>query len=359
MAIPTHAGSGVAQAFEGLAGRLTTQVLEVGLANAGAETLGVPITEVLVEGSAGALGQHGAASSTRGGVAALAAHGVGNHAPASPRFQQGAVHEDVTGLGDVADAHARIPGALPAGVDIPEGIDDVHGVVGAAERGGDASAPGLLVEYLPGPELERVVGAGDAGHGRVLLAELLEGLAELPGVEDGLGARLVVAGVDGGGVGPEVVTAGPTPGLELLGHLGELGDVVAVDVHAHAHEHAAIERQGDVPGDALERAGAILVDAPAVMLPGRTIDGHLEAGNTVLGEQVLVGIQLGGVGDGVDGDIATGTHLLDEVLDDGPAAGQEGLAAEEDEPAGDGRTFLDAVRRLDVAHSLEDAVRHG
>ena len=81
-------------------------------------------------------------------------------------------------------------------------------------------------------------------------------------------------------------------------------------------------RAVDVVGDALEGGGAVGVDAPLVVLGGRTVEGDLQRGDALSREEVLVGVEVGPVGDRPEAGGARLARPAHDVLDRGATGGE-------------------------------------
>src|SRR5262249_8293234 len=155
---------------------LAPHVLEVRLGHAGPEALGVAVAEIGVRLAGRVLRVRRAAAAARGGVATLAADGVRDDVATAPLLEHPAVHHHGTGLGDVTDPFTRLSGALPARIDVGEGIDDVHRGMGAAERRAElCDRPVLTIEDPARLPRDRVVRELDATEPWIALLELLHG----------------------------------------------------------------------------------------------------------------------------------------------------------------------------------------
>src|SRR6185312_2325935 len=179
-------------------------VLQVGLGDAGAETVRETIAIIGVEGSILIQGQDGAATAAVQGVTATPADRIAGHRAVAPDLGLFLAQLDLALGRHAADADFGIARPLPAGIDVGEGIEDIHAVVGAAEArpqaGDDLPAVGEDAPHL-GPH--PLVRPGEDPQVRVVFAHPGQLAVELPGAEGRSGVGLAVAGPHGRGVGAE------------------------------------------------------------------------------------------------------------------------------------------------------------
>ena len=124
----------------------------------------------------------GAATTAVCCIATLAADGIAGDIAATPLPQVFTVHIHGARCVDGTDSQTRIPGPLPASIDIAEGIDDIHGVVSAAEAGLEPGQRILsLLKELSSLSGHAVVVALERADRLMLLALLGEELLQLLG----------------------------------------------------------------------------------------------------------------------------------------------------------------------------------
>jgi hypothetical protein len=193
----------------------------------------------------------------------------------------------------------RMADDFPAGIDVTEGIEEIHGHVASAESGPPERKVLLLGEVRQNPLFNcmgKSIGLEEKGlllvSARAVLAP--DGLPHLHVGVKTVGATFVAnASMDRRAVGTKKGTLGPFSFLKEVFQPLHVFRVPAVHVDPHRYPDSSFHGHVNVPDNVFERSPPVWKKSPAIVNGGGAVDCDLKGRkSSILSQEIRVVVQV-------------------------------------------------------------------